>query len=129
MTRFRLLRGASAPLLGALSSFACFALLSASAWAQAPMLLSPAVQGPVGADQPQAASQLQPQSQLQILPTSQTPPNAELVAGVLEQGRNLEAQRRWGEAFALYEDTVRLHFGQPLGEIETRLDLAKMHFD
>jgi carboxyl-terminal processing protease len=51
------------------------------------------------------------------------------IASALEQGQNLESQRRWGEAFALYEDTVRQNYGQSQPELEQRLDIAKMHFD
>ena len=49
------------------------------------------------------------------------------IASTLEQGKELETQRRWAEAFALYEDTNRLNPGQ--AELEARLDVAKMHFD
>ena len=52
---------------------------------------------------------------------------APTIASTLEQGKELETQRRWAEAFALYEDTNRLNPGQ--AELEARLDVAKMHFD
>ncbi len=50
-----------------------------------------------------------------------------VVAEVLEQGRTLESQHRWPEAFALYGDAARKNPGQP--ELEQRLDVAKLHFD
>jgi carboxyl-terminal processing protease len=49
------------------------------------------------------------------------------LADVLDKGRTFETERRWGEAFALYEEAVRKNPGQP--DLERRLDLAKMHFD
>jgi carboxyl-terminal processing protease len=39
----------------------------------------------------------------------------------------LETQRRWAEAFALYEEAARKTPGQP--DLERRLDIAKLHFD
>jgi carboxyl-terminal processing protease len=51
------------------------------------------------------------------------------VASVLDQGRTLESQHRWAEAYALYEDTSRQNYGQSQPELDQRLDLAKMHFD
>jgi len=51
------------------------------------------------------------------------------VASVLDQGRTLETQHRWAEAYALYEDTARQTYGQPQPELDSRLDIAKMHFD
>jgi len=103
----RLSRGARALVWGIVVS-----LLSSAAFAQAPVY------------QPTATSTPIP------IPTVQGPvvaPTA--VASVLEQGRTLETQRRWAEAFALYEDTARLNYGQTLPELEQRLDVAKMHFD
>jgi carboxyl-terminal processing protease len=49
------------------------------------------------------------------------------IAELLDKGRELEGQRRWGEAFALYEDAARKTPGQP--DLERRLDFAKLHFD
>lgn len=49
------------------------------------------------------------------------------VAEVLDRGRDLESQRRWAEAFALYEEASRKTPGQP--DLERRLDFAKLHFD
>ncbi|HTQ38078.1 MAG TPA: S41 family peptidase, partial [Pirellulales bacterium] len=51
------------------------------------------------------------------------------VASALDQGHTLESQSRWGEAYALYEDTARLNYGQPMPELNQRLDVAKIHFD
>ena len=52
---------------------------------------------------------------------------APAIAQVLDQGKELESQRCWAEAYALYDDTNRLNPGQT--EVESRLDVAKMHFD
>ena len=46
---------------------------------------------------------------------------------VLGEGRELETQRRWGEAVTLYEEASRRNPGQPA--LEERLDLAKIHYD
>ncbi len=105
----RLSRGAHALVLGVVVSF-----LSSVAFAQGPALTpTAATQTPVAIPNAIAAPV--------VAPTS--------IAGALEQGRTLESQRRWAEAFALYEDTARLNYGQPLPELEARLDVAKMHFD
>src|ERR1043166_9195026 len=56
---------------------------------------------------------------------SLTPPT--VMAEVLEQGKTLESQHRWPEAFALYGDAARKNPGQP--DLEQRLDVAKQHFD
>jgi carboxyl-terminal processing protease len=59
-----------------------------------------------------------------------TPSNASaMVASALDQGKNLETQHRWAEAYALYEDMSRQTYGQPEPELTQRLDVAKMHFD
>lgn len=63
------------------------------------------------------------QSQIAIrIPTS-TPE----VETILAQGRELETQRRWGEAVSLYEEASRRNPG--LTALEDRLDLAKIHYD
>jgi carboxyl-terminal processing protease len=46
---------------------------------------------------------------------------------VLSEGRELETQRRWGEAVTLYEEASRRNPGQHA--LEQRLDLAKVHYD
>lgn len=46
---------------------------------------------------------------------------------VLEQGRRLEAEDRWGEALTYYEDALREHPHQQT--LVERADLAKMHYD
>ncbi|HEY2827231.1 MAG TPA: S41 family peptidase [Pirellulales bacterium] len=56
-------------------------------------------------------------------------PASTAVASVLDQGRTLESQHRWAEAYALYEDISRQTYGQSQPELDQRLDLAKMHFD
>ena len=49
------------------------------------------------------------------------------VQQVLEQGMDLERERRWGEALTHYEDALRSHPDQ--AELEQRLSLSKIHFD
>ena len=51
------------------------------------------------------------------------------IASAMERGQTLETQRRWAEAFALYEDTARLNYNVPHPDLDQRLDVAKMHFD
>jgi carboxyl-terminal processing protease len=46
---------------------------------------------------------------------------------VLEQGRRLEAEDRWGEALTYYKDALREHPHQQT--LVERADLAKMHYD
>lgn len=50
-----------------------------------------------------------------------------VIADVLQRGQSLESERRWAEAFALYETTARQNPGQT--DLEHRLDIAKLHFD
>ncbi len=95
----RVNRGAHALAVGAFFVFS--SVLSTAAWGQAPAQL--------------------PTSK----PASAAAPT--VVAEVLEQGRTLESQHRWPEAFALYGDASRKNPGQP--ELEQRLDIAKVHFD
>ncbi|HEX3659545.1 MAG TPA: S41 family peptidase [Pirellulales bacterium] len=49
------------------------------------------------------------------------------VAGVLERGKQLEAQRRWGEALSLYEEAIRNHPHDR--SLEQRFSLARTHYD
>lgn len=49
------------------------------------------------------------------------------LAELLDRGRELESQRRWAEAFVLYDEAARKTPGQP--DVERRLDFAKLHFD
>lgn len=49
------------------------------------------------------------------------------VQQVLEQGLDLERERRWGEALTHYEDALRSHPDQ--AELEQRLSLSRIHFD
>lgn len=102
MTRLTVRRSAGALLLGFIVS-----LFATAASAQSRIPLQPS------------------QSTVQIPVSAQAAPEA--IASALEQGKTLETQRRWAEAFALYEDTNRLNPGQ--AELEQRLDLAKIHFD
>ena len=101
MTRPTVRQSAIALVLGVVVSF-----FSSAVWAQAQLAaptIQPAVQVP-GATKAAPA-----------------------IAQVLDQGKELESQRRWAEAYALYDDTNRLNPGQT--EVESRLDVAKMHFD
>jgi carboxyl-terminal processing protease len=49
------------------------------------------------------------------------------VRTVLEQGQQLENQRRWGEALSLYEESLRELPGE--ADLETRFRTAKIHYD
>ena len=49
------------------------------------------------------------------------------LTSVLEQGRLLETEQRWGEALSHYEDALREHPGQQA--LEERLDLTRIHYD
>ncbi|HEV3004370.1 MAG TPA: S41 family peptidase [Pirellulales bacterium] len=46
---------------------------------------------------------------------------------VLDRGRTLESDRRWGEALTLYEDALRLHPSDR--HLEQRLRLSRIHYD
>ena len=54
-------------------------------------------------------------------------PNEGDIQQVLEQGREFEAGRRWGDALTHYEEALRSHPGRR--DLEQRLTLAKIHFD
>ena len=59
---------------------------------------------------------------------SSAPPAAGVSAGpCIERGRTLEAQRRWGEALAHYEDGLRQFPAD--GALRQRFDVARLHFD
>ncbi|HEX5447265.1 MAG TPA: S41 family peptidase [Pirellulales bacterium] len=49
------------------------------------------------------------------------------IAELLDRGRRLEGERRWGEALTLYEDALRLHPTAP--HFEQRLYLSRIHYD
>ncbi len=68
---------------------------------------------------PQAAAQ-QP---VYKLPPSTTPELEKL----LEKGKELETQRRWGEALTLYEEATRKNPGQIV--LEERLELSRINYD
>jgi len=55
------------------------------------------------------------------------PGRSEPLSAVLEQGRQLEAGRRWGEALTLYEDAVRKFPGDEA--LRARFDLTRLHYD
>jgi carboxyl-terminal processing protease len=90
---------------------------------QDPTPQSPVVQSPLRMP---AADPAAPQNSLPALAPSIA---ATAIASALDQGNTLESQHRWGEAYALYEDTARLNFGQSMPQLDARLDLAKIHFD
>jgi carboxyl-terminal processing protease len=135
MTRLRLVRSACALLVGAIVSTSILSSGSA-AFGEAPSTgpafsaprAMPAAQSPVVQPPVRIPSATAPSLGSQGISGSPAAQNS-AIASVLEQGQNLESQRRWGEAFALYEDTVRQNYGQPQPELEQRLDVAKMHFD
>lgn len=106
MMRLRVSRTHST-LLRFVFALATSAIVSTSAWAQS------AIQIP---------GTVQPLSQPSVTTITKS-----ALAEVLDKGQTYESQRRWGEAFALYEEAVRKNPGQP--DLERRLDLAKMHFD
>ncbi len=49
------------------------------------------------------------------------------VSDLLDRGSALEGERRWGEAFALYEDALRRFPSEP--NLERRLTVARVHYD
>lgn len=49
-----------------------------------------------------------------------------VVRDLLDKGRELEANRRWGEALTHYEDALRVHRDDP--SLLQRYDLAKLHY-
>lgn len=90
--------------------------------------MTPATQAPVVQPPVRIPSAPAPSLGSQSISNSPAAQNSS-IASALEKGQDLESQRRWGEAFALYEDTVRQNYGQSQPELEQRLDIAKMHFD
>ncbi|MBN1393882.1 MAG: S41 family peptidase [Pirellulales bacterium] len=46
---------------------------------------------------------------------------------LLGRGRQLEVERRWGEALAVYEDAIRRYPKEP--ELHERFDGARLHYD
>lgn len=46
---------------------------------------------------------------------------------VIEQGQNLEQQRRWGDALSHYEDALRQYPGDR--RLEQRLTVSRLHYD
>ncbi len=68
-------------------------------------------------------------AQVRIVPPAGESATADVVQlqDLLEQGRQLELQRRWGEALTLYEDALRDHPGE--SDLRRRFDLAKLHYD
>jgi carboxyl-terminal processing protease len=135
MKRLRLVRSACALLVGAILSSSIFGSGS-TAFGQAPSAgpafsaprTVPAAQSPVVQPPVRIPSAAAPSLGLQGISGSPAAQNS-AIASALEKGQDLESQRRWGEAFALYEDTVRQNYGQSQPELEQRLDIAKMHFD
>jgi len=135
MTRLRFARSACALLVGAIvsssilssGSAACGQAPSAGPAFSAPRTM-PAAQSPVVQPPVRIPSAAAPSLSSQGISGSPAAQNS-AIASALEKGQDLESQRRWGEAFALYEDTVRQNYGQPQPELEQRLDIAKMHFD
>ena len=78
---------------------------------------------------------VQAQAQIKIVPpagaavsagTNVTAPTAE-IDDLLRRGQQLEAERRWGEAVALYEDALRETPGD--ANLTQHHELAKIHYD
>src|SRR6476620_1397619 len=70
-----------------------------------------------------AVPQASAQQQVYKLPPSTTPELEKL----LDQGKQLESQRRWGEALTLYEEAARKNPGQIV--LEERLELSRINYD
>ena len=49
------------------------------------------------------------------------------IEDLLQHGRQLEMQRRWGEAVTHYEDALRLFPAE--GSLERRFESARLHYD
>ena len=49
------------------------------------------------------------------------------IEDLLRQGRQLEVQRRWGEAVTHYEDALRLYPDEQ--SLERRFESARLHYD
>lgn len=64
----------------------------------------------------------------QAEPVTQTAqsPSMNSLASVLDQGRQLEVNNRWGEALSHYEEALRQYRGNET--LEQRHDLAKLHY-
>ena len=61
------------------------------------------------------------------LPVAGAPNDETEIAELLDRGRRLEGERRWGEALTLYEDALRQH---PAAQrFEQRLYLSRIHYD
>jgi carboxyl-terminal processing protease len=54
-------------------------------------------------------------------------PRSLQVDGLLQRGRQLETERRWGEALAHYEDGLRLYPED--NNLEQRFETARLHYD
>jgi carboxyl-terminal processing protease len=54
-------------------------------------------------------------------------PRSDQVNDALDRGRQLEVERRWGEALTHYEDAIRLYPGNPA--LQRRYDFARQHYD
>lgn len=60
-------------------------------------------------------------------PVADAPDDETEIAELLDRGRRLEGERRWGEALTLYEDALRQHPAAP--HFEQRLYLSRIHYD
>src|SRR5688500_15982418 len=63
----------------------------------------------------------------QVRPTSDAIATVAEVERILQDGAQLEQQRRWGEALAHYEEALRKHPGQR--EFTDRLSTARAHYE
>lgn len=60
-------------------------------------------------------------------PVADAPDDETEIAELLDRGRRLEGERRWGEALTLYEDALRQH--PAASHFEQRLYLSRIHYD
>ena len=60
-------------------------------------------------------------------PVAVAPDRSGQVGALLVEGRQLETDRRWGEALALYEDAIRKFPGDLA--VRTRFDFTRLHYD
>jgi len=49
------------------------------------------------------------------------------IADALQRGRQLEVERRWGDALTHYEDALRLYPGE--SSLQRRFDFTRLHYD
>jgi carboxyl-terminal processing protease len=90
-------------------------------------LLAILVVAPVFAQQPPAQQPPGQQPAARQSTTISILTGSSKVGDLLRQGRELEVERRWGEALTHYEDAVRLFPGQT--SLRQRFELSRQHYD